>query len=242
MLKKLFILGLFFLSSLFAKEYMAQINPHEKIEIKSEISGVVKYVNKEYASSFVKLNHVLIQINSKDEKIELQKEKDFLSIQKEIVKIKEKNYQAKNKIKRISKYEKNNEKLSFLESKKELVTTIQNIKRLENEINKKVFIVEDKYIGSIFINKEEYVNVGDRLFDMYDISKLKINLYLTKEEIEDLPKKRIFVDGVDSEYKIYKINKIKDEIKVSRYKVELIKKNLNPANYFFNKVVKVEIR
>ena len=242
MLKKLFTLGLFFLSSLFAKEYMAQINPYEKIEIKSQTAGVVKYVNKESSSSYIKLNQVLIQINSKDEKIELEKEKNSLLIQNEIVKIKERNYQAKNKIKQISKYEKNNEKLSFLESKKELVITKLNIKRLENEINKKVFIVENKYIGTIFVNETEYVNIGDKLFDMYDISKLKITLYLTKKHIEELAEKSIFIDGIQSDFKVYKINKMKDEIKVSRYKVEFIKKNGNLNNYFFNKVVKVEIR
>ncbi len=124
MIKKILI-GLFTFSSLFAREYMTQINPNEKIEIKSQTSGVIKYVNKELESSFVKMNQVLLRINAKDEEIELQKERSSLSVQKEIVKIKEKNYQAKKRIKQLSQYDKNNEKLSFLESKKELVTSQQ---------------------------------------------------------------------------------------------------------------------
>ena len=77
---------------------------------------------------------------------------------------------------------------------------------------------------------------------MYDISTLKVTLYLTQTEIEDLSSKNIFIDGVKSDFEVYKINKVKDEIKVSRYKVEFVKKNTKQDKYFFNKVVKVEIK
>lgn len=242
MLKIILLLVLFSFLNLFAKEYMTQINPIEKIEIRSQSSGEIKYVNEELESNFVKLNQVLIEINSKDEELELQKERSSFSIQKEIVKIKAENYQAKNRIKGISRYEKSNEKLSFLESKKELVLTQQNIKKLQNEISKKVFRIENRYISTIFVKKDEYVNIGDKLFDMYNISNLKITLYLTQKEIKSLVNKNIFIDGVQSDFKIYKINKVKDEIKVSRYKVDFIMKNKTLDNYFFNEIVKVEIK
>ena len=242
MIKKILIMTLFSFSFLFAKEYMTQINPNEKIQIKSQTTGVIKYVNKKLESNFVKENQVLLKINSLDEEIELKKETNSLTLQKEIVKIKEQNYNAKKRIKQLSLYDKNNEKLSFLESKKELVLKEQNIKKLLNEISKKVFNIENKYINTIFIKKDEYVNIGDKLFDMYDISNLKITLYLTSKEIEGLKEKSVFIDGVKSDFKINKINKIKDEVKVSRYKVEFIKRNKNVDNYFFNKIVKVEIK
>lgn len=242
MIKKILIMTLFSFSFLFAKEYMTQINPNEKIQIKSQTTGVIKYVNKKLESNFVKENQVLLKINSLDEEIELKKETNSLTLQKEIVKIKEQNYNAKKRIKQLSLYDKNNEKLSFLESKKELVLKEQNIKKLLNEISKKVFNIENKYINTIFIKKDEYVNIGDKLFDMYDISNLKITLYLTSKEIEGLKEKSVFIDGVKSDFKINKINKIKDEVKVSRYKVEFIKRNENVDNYFFNKIVKVEIK
>lgn len=242
MIKKILIMTLFSFSFLFAKEYMTQINPNEKIQIKSQTTGVIKYVNKKLESNFVKENQVLLKINSLDEEIELKKETNSLILQKEIVKIKEQNYNAKKRIKQLSLYDKNNEKLSFLESKKELVLKEQNIKKLLNEISKKVFNIENKYVNTIFIKKDEYVNIGDKLFDMYDISNLKITLYLTSKEIKGLKEKSVFIDGVKSDFKVNKINKIKDEVKVSRYKVEFIKRNKNVDNYFFNKIVKVEIK
>lgn len=140
MIKKILFLGFFFFTSLYAQQYMVQINPNKKIEVKSQTSGIVEYINDDLESSFIKMNEILIKINSLDESIELQREKNSLVIQKQIVKIKERNYQAKNRVKQISRYEKSNEKLFFLESKKELVQTIQNIKKLQNEINKKTFL------------------------------------------------------------------------------------------------------
>lgn len=242
MTKKILILTLLSFTAVFAKEYMAQIIPTEKIEIKSQVSGVVKNVKKDLESNFINMNTTLLKINSIDEKIELQKQRQSLSLQKEIVKIKEKNYKAKSRIKQLSLYDKNNEKLSFLESKKELVITQQNIKKLLNEISKKEFKIENKYINKIFVKKDEYVNIGDRLYDIYDVSYLKIILFLTKEEIEDSKKSDMFINGIKSDFKVHKIYKVKDEIKVSRYKVEFIKKNKNLENYFFNKIVKVEFQ
>lgn len=238
----LILISLLCSSTLFSKDFMAQIEPFQSYEIRSQTAGVIKFINNKLESSFVETNEVLVQINSIDEKIELKKQRDSQNIQKQIVKIKQRNYQAKNKIKQLSLYDKNSEKLSLLESRKELLSTAQDIKKLQNEINKKVFRVENRYINEIFINQGEYVNEGDKLFDMFDISNLKIILYLSHEEIKGLDKSSIYIDGKKSDFKTYKIRKIKDEIKVSRYKVEFIKKNENLDDYFFNKVVKVEIK
>ncbi len=242
MKKTILVLVLFFSTTLFSKEYMVQIEPFKSYEIKSQTSGVIKFVNDKLESKFIKMNEVLVQINSIDEKIELKKQKDSLNIQNQIIKIKQKNYQAKKRIKQLSLYDKNSERLSLLESKKELISTTQEIKKLQNEINKKIFKVDNRYINEIFINQGEYVNEGDKLFDMFDISNLKIVLYLSHKEIELLDKNSIYIDGKKSDFKTYKIRKIKDEIKVSRYKVEFIKKNEKLDDYFFNKIVKVEIK
>jgi len=241
-MNKILIFILFSFSSLFAREYMTQINPYERIEIKSQSSGVVTYVNKKAESKYIKDKNLLIKIDSKDEQIELQREKEFLKVQKEIVKIREKNHHSKQRVVRMSKYEQDNEKLLFLASKKELARTIQNIKKLQNEINKKTIEVQNKYISEIFIKEGEYVITGAKLFNMYDISKVKIELFLTQKEIENLDKTTLYVNGEKSHFKVNKINKIKDEVKVSRYKVRFVKQNEVLDNYFFNKIVKVELK
>ena len=241
-MKKILAFTLLSFTSLLAKEYMAQIKPYEMYEIKSQTSGVVKFVNKDLESKYIKNQELLIKIDTKDEEIELAKQKSSYEIQKEIVKIKEQNYKAKNRIKQLSLYDKNTEKLSFLESKKELTTTAQTIKKLQNDLNKKTFDVQNRYVDTIFVQKDEYINIGDKLFNAYNISKLKITLFLSKNEIDTLNSKTLYINNKKSDFKVYKVHKIKDENKISRYKVVFTKINENKNNYFFDKVVKAELK
>lgn len=241
-MKKILAFTLLSFTSLLAKEYMAQIKPYEMYEIKSQTSGVVKFVNKDLESKYIKNKELLVKIDTKDEEIELAKQKSSYSIQKEIVKIKEQNYKAKNRIKQLSLYDKNNEKLSFLESKKELTTTTQTIKKLQNDMDKKIFDIQNRYVNTIFVQKDEYINIGDKLFNSYDISKLKITLFLSKNEIDTLESKALYINSKKSDFKVYKVHKIKDENKISRYKVVFTKTNENKNNYFFDKVVKAELK
>lgn len=241
-MKKILTFALLSFTTLFAKEYMAQIKTYEMFEIKSQTSGIINIVNKNLESKYIKNKELLIKIDSKDEEIDLQKNRNSYEIQKEIVKIKEQNYKAKKRISQLSLYDKNNEKLSFLEAKKELSNLGQTVKKLENEISKKTFVIKNRYIDKIFVDKGEYVNIGDKLFNSYDITKLKISLFLSQEEIKNIDSKTLYIENKKSDFKVDKIHKIKDENKISRYKVEFIKDNTKEENYFFDKVVKVELK
>lgn len=241
-MKKILLAIFCSLTLVFASEYMTKIEPFESFEIKSQTTGIVEFVNRDLESQFIKMNQVLIEINSKDEEIELHKQKNSLAVQREIVKIKQRNYSAKNRVSQMSRYEKEREKLDFLESKKELVLIQEEIKRLKNEISKKKLEVKNRYIHKIYVNKGEYITLGDNLYGSFNISKQKITLYLSFEEIESLDEKLIYIDGVKSDFKVHKISKIKDEIRVSRYKVEFIKQNNDLENFFFDRVVKVELK
>ncbi len=241
-MKKILTFALLSFSTLFAKEYMAQIKAYEMYEIKSQTSGIVEFVNKTLETSYIPNKTLLLKIDSKDESIELLGQENSLVAQKEIVKIKKENYLAKNRIKQLSQYDKNNEKLSFLEAKKELITSKKTINKLQNEIKKKIFYIENRYISLISVKKGEYVNIADNLFTMYDISKLKITLYLSNKEIANIKNQTLYIEGKKSDFVIDKISKIKDKQKVSRYKVEFIKTNTNTKNYFFDTVVKVELK
>ena len=241
-MKKILTFALLSFTTLFAKEYMAQIKTYEMYEIKSQTSGIINIVNKNLESKYIKNKELLIKIDSKDEEIDLQKNRNSYEIQKEIVKIKEQNYKAKKRISQLSLYDKNNEKLSFLEAKKELSNLGQTVKKLENEISKKTFVIKNRYIDKIFVDKGEYVNIGDKLFNSYDITKLKISLFLSHDEIKNIDSKTLYIENKKSNFKVDKIHKIKDENKISRYKVEFIKDNTQEENYFFDKVVKVELK
>ena len=217
-------------------------NPNESYTIKSEVSGVVTFVDSTKEASFINKKCILVKLNVKEELIELEAQKGLLASQKEIVSIKKRNYQAKQKIKQLSQYDKNSEKLSYLESKKELINTQKQIQTLKNTLDKKSFEIDKKYIGSIYVKEEEYVNAGDKIFEMHDISHLKITLYLTKDEIKALSTQSIFINQQKSDFAVAKIHKTKDQTKISRYKVEFVKPNKNQNNFFFDDVVTVEIK
>lgn len=241
-MKKILTISLLSITSLFSTEYMAQLNPIKEFEIKAQSSGIVSYVNTNLEAKYIENNKTILKIDSKDEDIELEKEKVSFNIQSDIVKIKEKNYKSKARVSQLSAYSKNVEKLSLLEAKKELINTKRTIKKLQNDKNKKKFTAKNIYIATIYKDKGEYVNIGDKIYDAYDFSKIKISLYLTEEEILNINNKRIYIDKNLSEFKISKVFKIKDTIKISRYKVELTKTNKNIEDIFFGKVVKVEIK
>lgn len=241
-MKKILTITLLSITSLFATEHMAQLTPVKEFEIKAQVSGIVKYVNSKLEARYLKNTKTILQIDIKDENIELEKEKNSFKIQDEIVKIKEKNYNSKARVSQISLYNKNIEKLSLLEAKKILIDTQRTIKKLQHNINKKIFTGKDIYISTIYKEKGEYVNIGDKIYDAYDFKKTKITLYLSKNEIKNIRNKEIYIDGEKSDFRVSKIFKIKDTNKISRYKVELEKTNKNIEDIFFGKVVKVEIK
>jgi len=239
--KAIFLLGIC-ISTLFSKQYMVQIEPYEKFTIKAEVSGKITFVNKSLENSFIKNRTTLVKINLKDEKLKLDRQKNALIIQRKIVKVREKNYKAKKRIKQLSQYEKNLEELNYLDAKKTMLDIQDEIKRLKNEISKKEFSLENLYLQNIFINKNEYVNQGDSIYEAYDISKKKITLYLKLEEVEKLKNKSIYINGKKTNYKVIKISKITDKVKISKYKVSFVEENKNKKNYFFNKLIKVELK
>lgn len=242
MINKLTLLTLLVFSPLFAKEYMTQIKPYESYTIKAQNSGLVQWVNTTKEASYIKNKTLIVKLDTKEENIDLKAQEELLLWQKEIVNIKEKNYRAKKSIKQLSQYDKNNEKLSYLEAKKEKIQTQKNILTLQNAIENKHFFAQHQYVGTIHVKQGEYVNIGDDVLNLYDISKLKIILFLTQNEINDSAKQTLYVNDVATEFKLHKSYQVKDDIKVSRYKVEFIQENKASEHYFFDDVVKVELR
>ena len=240
-MKKLTILLLLLSTASFAKEFMANIEPFEKYEIKSQISGVVHFVNTTLEESYTQKKSLLLHLDDTDEQIMLKKQQQNYALQKRIVKIKEQNFNAKNRVKQLSKYDKNTEELALLEAKKTLYTLEQEIKTLKQDIAKKHFHIQNRYIHDVKVNQDEYVNVGDTLFELYDISKQKITLYLTQNEIESLEDKHVYINGVKSNFTLHKASRVKDSVKISRYKAEFTAP-LSEKTYYFNDVVKVELK
>ena len=224
-----------------ASEYYAKVEPYKTYTISSELSAKVEFVNKKKEYSLVKQKALVLKLDSTDEDIEFDSAKKSLVIQEEVLKIKQSNYKNKVKVRQLSIYDKNQEKLSYLDSKQIVEDLKKNIKVIQKQKQRKEFFVEDKYLKEIYVNKGEYVQIGQMLFELYDFSRSKLEVFVRPNDIEGLKQKSIYINDKKSEYKIEKVSKVRDTQRVSTYKVILYKDNPS-RNIKFGEIVKVEFR
>lgn len=229
------------LITLNATEYFSKIEPYEKYTISSQVEGKIVYVDKIKEYSFIDKRSSVLKLDTKDEKIQLDTLENLLVLQKDVVKIKEQDYKNKAKVKQLSIYTKNQEKLSWIEAKQSLENIKRDIKTQKREIEKKEFYVNDQYLDKIFVSHEEYVTTGTKLYTLYNFSKLKLEVFIRDQDIEGLKNRVIFVDGKKSDFIVEKIAQVRDEQRVSTYRVILSRLN-SDKSIRFGKIVKVEFR
>jgi len=224
-----------------ATEYFTTIEPYEKHVISSQVEGKVTFIDKSKEYKFIDKNTPVIKLDTKDELIRINSLKHSIKLQKNLIAIKEQNYKNKAKVKQLSIYNKNQEKLYFLEAKQTLEQLQRDLLLQNNIIDKKIFNVKNRYIDKLLVSYDEYITVGTELFTLYDFSKLKLEIFVRDKEIDSIKNKTIFIDDKKSKFKIEKISQVRDEQRVSAYRVVLSKPNSN-KNIYFGKVVKVEFK
>jgi len=76
------------------------------------------------------------------------------------------------------------------------------------------------------------------LVTLQDISKSKLTLFLSDEELENIDSKKIYINGKETSLKLNKIWRVADSQNISLYKAEII---MQPQG-IFSKLVKVEVK
>ncbi len=207
---------------LYPGEYFAKVEPLEKYTISSKVSGLVTFTNDKLISRKAR-DEIIIKIDDEISKINYELAKSTYIIKKDFY----------NKIKHLttkSKTEKNNEKINFLKSK-------QAYLKSKDDLKSRSIMAKNLYIDSILVKKGSYVNPGTPLLIAYDISKAKLTIYVTKEDIDNIENKKILVNN-KSDFKILRYFKTTDNVNVSSYKVELV----GSVPKFFSQIAKVEIK
>jgi len=74
--------------------------------------------------------------------------------------------------------------------------------------------------------------------DVSDISRAKLIIYLSEDELKNIDTKKIYLNGKETNLKFSKIWKIADKIYISSYRAEI---ELEPKERF-SKLVKVEVK
>ncbi len=245
-------------------EHLAKVEPFEIYSIKSAVNAKVIKSDLEKEGQYVKdfevirLDDVIDKINLKTLQDKLKNSEEILKVDsnilknlEELVKIKKDNYERIKNLKTKSKFEKDaklsdylltyNQYLNQLEKIKNLKIQIKdiklNIEKLKDTLVKKSIKV-DGYIYKIYVKKGDFAGIGAKLVDVADISKGKIVIYLDKDEMQGLEKKKIYIDGKETDLKFYKIFKISDPVHISAYRAEILVKSPK----IFSKLVKVEVK
>ena len=259
---------LLFISPLwiFAAVHYAKIEPFESVMMKSAVSGLVLDVDLDSEGTMVHGKRV-VYIDDALDKINLESSKknvallhQMLDINKDIAKSLESTverqegyYHRINKLATASKTQKDTAFSAFSSAKTQYLSTKEKIVNLEKQIldmhykmtqledtiEKKSLILSDKYLYKLIVRKGDFVAPGSVLAQVMDTSKAKLVLFLEPEELKNLDKKSIYLNGKATKYKVNKVWKVADEKFISSYRAEIY---IDAPKETFSTLLKVEIQ
>ena len=251
---------------IFAKVHYAKVEPYNSVVLKSAVSGLVLEVDLSAEGTLVNgkrvihIDDVLDKTNLKDTKESITLLEQMLGINQEIasslagtVKRQEGYYKRISKLSTASKTQKDNAYSAFSSAKtqylntKEKIVSLQKqiidmkykVAMLEDTLYKKSIIPENKYLYKLMVRRGDYVAPGTPIAELQDASRAKLVLFLEPEELKDIEKRTVFIDGKRTNYKVNKVWRVADEKFISSYRAEIY---IPAPQNEFSKLLKVEIK
>ncbi|SFZ97723.1 hypothetical protein MNB_SV-5-870 [hydrothermal vent metagenome] len=251
---------------IFAKVHYAKVEPYESVILKSSVSGLVTDVDLDAEGTMVSgkrvilIDNVLDEQNLKDTKTSIELLNTMLNINKEIasslsetVKRQEGYFKRISKLKTASKTQKDNAYNSFSSAKTQYLSTKEKIISLEKQIldmkykassledtlKKKSIVLTNKYLYKLMVREGDFVAPGSALAQIEDASRAKLVLFLEPEELIDIEKKVVFIEGKESKYKVSKVWRVADEKFISSYRAEIY---IPAPKKEFSKLLKIELK
>jgi len=251
---------------LFAKVHYAKVESYESIILKSAVSALVMDVDLESEGTMVHGKRV-IYLDDKLDQVNLTSSKksvtllqqmhdinhDIAESLSETVKRQEGYFTRINKLTTASKTQKDNAYSSFTSAKtqylgtrekivnfeKQILDMEHKVAQLEDSIRKKSLVLNNMYLYKLMVSKGDFVNPGSPLAQIEDTSKAKLVLFLEPEELKNIDKKKVYLNGEETEYKVDKVWRVADEKFISSYRAEIY---IPTPKGLFSKLMKVEIR
>lgn len=262
---KFLIITLFMSTLLFSKVYYAKVEPYELRDISSNVSGLVlftdenmvgkKLSNKEY----IRIDSVLDtqELKLTQEKLNYLRntvaanEKILDNLEKSLMKKRE-NYKKIESLKIKSVVEKDKEFHDLISSENQFLNTqkeIQSLKvqitdlrlkeaQLTRNISDKTLSAEGFVLYSIAVKAGQVVGVSTPLAQVADTSKALLTIYIDEEDIHEIKKKVIYIEGEKTEYIVSRFLNIADSKNISKYMAQIVIKSPE----LFSKIVKVELK
>ncbi len=225
------------ISSIFANEYYAKLEPIDSFQVKSAVAGKVIYSNSKIEGLQAN-NSTIIEIDSLVNKVELEQSKNKLKFIDEMLEIEKNNYSRLNQVTSKSEFEKDTQKLKVINLESSKADMIIKIETLKDTISNKKLVEKSNYIFNIAVKDGDYVSPGTLLYESKDLSKGKLEIFVPIAQIDEIKNKDIYLDGVKSNVKISKIYDVADATNISAYKVELIIEDVK----IFSRLVKIEFK
>ena len=234
---KIFLLSAIMITSIFANEYYAKLEPIESYQVKAAVAGKVIFSNSQIEGLKAD-NTTIVELDSSVDKVELEQSKNKLKFIDEMLKIEQNNYDRLNQVTSKSAFEKDTQKLKVINLESSKADMLIKIENLKDTISNKKLVEKSNYIFNIAVKEKDYVTPGTLLYEAKDLSKGKLEIFVPIAQIEEIKNKEIYLDGIKSDIKISKIYDVADSTNISAYKVELI---LNDVKTF-SKLVKIEFK
>ena len=250
----------------FAKVHYAKVEPYESVVLKSAVSALVVKVDLDAEGSMVAseriihLDDSLDKVNLEDSKKSVDLLEKMLGINEEIadslngtVKRQEGYFNRISKLSTASKTQKDNAYSAYISAKtqylstKEKIVTLQKqiidmkyrISQLEDMIQKKSIVLSNRYLYKLIVRVGDYVSPGTPLAEIQNVSRAKLVLFLEPEELKDIQRKTVYLDGKKTDYKVNKVWNVADEKFISSYRAEIY---LPAPEEKFSQLLKVELK
>jgi multidrug resistance efflux pump len=251
---------------MFAKVHYAKVEPYESVVLKAAVSGLVIDVDLEAEGTLVNnkrvihIDDVLDKSSLKDTKKSVKLLEQMLKINKDIasslsgtVTRQEGYYKRISKLSTASKTQKDNAYSSFTSAKTQFLSTKEKIvslqkqildmkyrvSQLEDTIYKKSIILKEKYLYKLSVRRGDFVSPGSPLAEIKNAKRAKLVLFLEPEELKDVSKREVYIDGKKTEFKVNKVWRVADEKFISSYRAEIY---IPAPKNAFSKLVKIELK
>jgi len=234
--KKIIIFVLLYVS-VSAQEYYSKVEALNSYVIKAAVSGKITFSNDALEGKFAN-ESLIIQIDNSLDLIDLKESKNKMLLLNEMINIEEKNYARLKRVSSKSIFEKENQKLKYINLKSNKADLNIKIFSLEDKIKNKKLYEKNNYIFNISVKKGDYVNPGNVLYESKDLSAGKLEIFIPILEAQNILKQDIYINDLKSDLKISKIFKVADEKHISSYKAVIIMPNVD----LFSKLVKIEFK
>lgn len=234
---KYFLLCLVFISSSFAYDFYAKLEPINSYMVKSSVNGKVIYSNDKIEGLKAK-NSKIIEIDSYVDRIDLKQSNNKLKAINSMIKIEDNNHSRLLKVSSKSGFEKDTQKIKVINLQTTKADILVKIANLKDSIKNKKLVEKSNYIYNIAVKNGDYVNPGTLLYESKDLSRGKLEIYIPISDVKKIKDKIIYIDGEVSNLKIAKIFNVADSKHISSYKAKIIIENPK----IFSRLVKIEFK